>query len=129
VRLLTGEGVTNAALMVTRYFGGIKLGTGGLVRAYTAAAGAALESAGIVSVASGLRLEYKLTYPMFDKVCRIADKSCVSLSDIVYTDTVGLSILAGTAQAEDVIRQIEGVTAGAAVLVRSTDEDIYIDEG
>jgi hypothetical protein len=52
VHMLTSEGVTNAAVMVTRYFGGVKLGTGGLVRAYTMTAKAALDAAG-VAVSTG----------------------------------------------------------------------------
>lgn len=127
VQLLVSEGVTNAAVMVTRYFGGIKLGTGGLVRAYTAAAKEALASAGIVNVVSGRRLEYEMSYPMFDKLRQFADKSGVCLSNIVYTDKVDLTILIVAEQEDDLIRRIAGVTAGAADMIRSTDEDIYND--
>ena len=48
--MLEQEGVTNLCLVVTRYFGGIKLGTGGLVRAYTNIAKSGLEKAGKVEV-------------------------------------------------------------------------------
>ena len=51
LQLLVSEGITNVAVMVTRYFGGIKLGTGGLVRAYTSSAKIALDEAGICGVA------------------------------------------------------------------------------
>ena len=47
VQMLVKEGITNIAIVVTRYFGGIKLGTGGLVRAYTGSAKAGIEAAGI----------------------------------------------------------------------------------
>ena len=47
VQMLVQEGITNVAVVVTRYFGGIKLGTGGLVRAYTSSAKLGLEAAGI----------------------------------------------------------------------------------
>jgi uncharacterized YigZ family protein len=126
VRLLTGEGVTNVAVMVTRYFGGIKLGTGGLVRAYTSAAKEALAAAGVVSVAQGRRIEYEISYQMFDKVRLFAEKSGVAVSEIVYTESVGFSILTVSEQAEDIIRSIEGVTAGEARPLRVTDKDIYV---
>ncbi|MBO5667208.1 MAG: YigZ family protein, partial [Firmicutes bacterium] len=47
LQMMVKEGITNVVVVVTRYFGGIKLGTGGLVRAYTNTAKAALEDAGI----------------------------------------------------------------------------------
>ena len=50
VQMLVKEEITNVVIVVTRYFGGIKLGTGGLVRAYTSSAKLGLEAAGICSV-------------------------------------------------------------------------------
>ena len=47
VKMLTAAGITDAVIVVTRYFGGIKLGTGGLARAYTSTAKLGLEAAGI----------------------------------------------------------------------------------
>ena len=49
LEVLKKENVRNVAIVVTRYFGGIKLGTGGLVRAYTKGAKIALESAKIIT--------------------------------------------------------------------------------
>ena len=53
VQLMTGEGLTNMVIVVTRYFGGIKLGTGGLVRAYSSSARLGIEAAGICDPGSG----------------------------------------------------------------------------
>ena len=50
VQLLVSEGITDVVIVVTRYFGGIKLGTGGLVRAYTSSAKLGLEAAGVCDV-------------------------------------------------------------------------------
>ena len=50
VQMLVKEGITNVAIVMTRYFGGIKLGTGGLVRAYTGIAKEALQAAGVAEV-------------------------------------------------------------------------------
>ena len=58
VQMLVQEGITNVVIVVTRYFGGIKLGTGGLVRAYTGSAKLGLEAAGIYEVTEKKVLTY-----------------------------------------------------------------------
>ena len=69
--VLNGAGLQNVCCTVTRYFGGVLLGTGGLVRAYTAAAKAALESAGISQMASWQSMLLACPYPMFERVRRL----------------------------------------------------------
>lgn len=61
-------GITDAAVVVTRYFGGILLGTGGLVRAYTAAAVGAIKEAGIAEVGSFALLQVKANYSDYQKI-------------------------------------------------------------
>ena len=61
-------GVTDFCCVVTRYFGGILLGTGGLVRAYSQAAGMALESAGIAKTSLWRRLRLRCPYSAFERV-------------------------------------------------------------
>ena len=59
---LRGAGVTNALCVVTRYFGGILLGTGGLVRAYSRACAEAIRAAGVVRMASCDLVEFSVPY-------------------------------------------------------------------
>ena len=61
-------GVTNAVCVVTRYFGGVLLGTGGLLRAYTAAAADALSDAGISEVRRWLACEVSTPYALYEPV-------------------------------------------------------------
>lgn len=65
---LTRQGLTDSMVVVTRYFGGILLGKGGLVRAYGLAAREAVEAAGAASLVSYLRTEIALEYSDWDKV-------------------------------------------------------------
>ena len=58
--------ITNFACVVTRYFGGIKLGAGGLVRAYSTAASLALKEAQICEIIEYITLEIELNYPYLD---------------------------------------------------------------
>lgn len=62
VQMMVSEGLTNLVVVVTRYFGGIKLGTGGLVRAYTGSAKLAIEAAGICSVLDVCRMTVQIDY-------------------------------------------------------------------
>lgn len=64
------EGVTNACCVVTRYFGGVLLGAGGLVRAYTRSAKDALDAAGISAVRRWVAMEVPCTYAQFEEVRR-----------------------------------------------------------
>ena len=60
LQMLVKEEITNVAIVVTRYFGGIKLGTGGLIRAYTSSAKLAINDAGFCEVREKIMLEYRV---------------------------------------------------------------------
>ena len=62
------EGVVDVLCVVTRYFGGILLGAGGLCRAYTKAAKDALDTAGIASMQPWLREQFDISYTLFERV-------------------------------------------------------------
>ena len=72
--VLSGAGLQNVCCVVTRYFGGVLLGTGGLVRAYTAAAKAALEQAGISRMAKWKGIGLACHYSMFERVKRLIEE-------------------------------------------------------
>ena len=64
-------GLSDVIVVVTRYFGGILLGTGGLVRAYTAAASGALAAAEIVTMRQIVRCRVRLPYALFEQSQRL----------------------------------------------------------
>lgn len=72
VQMLVKEGITNVVIVVTRYFGGIKLGTGGLVRAYTNSAKLGLAAAGICSVEERCVMTYAVDYTYLTKIQNMA---------------------------------------------------------
>ena len=69
--VLLGENIHNMGGVVTRYFGGIKLGTGGLIVAYKAAAAEALDVAEVIEKTVDLTLDVMFEYPMMNEVMRI----------------------------------------------------------
>ena len=77
---LRGAGVTDVLCVVTRYFGGILLGTGGLVRAYSRSCSEAIRAAGIVRMAPCDRIEYHVPYAQWALFQQEARKQGASLS-------------------------------------------------
>lgn len=69
--ILKKNEVTNTVIVVTRYFGGILLGTGGLVRAYTSVARLALDNAGIINMVSCFKIKLSCAYNLYGKVSSI----------------------------------------------------------
>lgn len=92
VQMLVKEGLTNLVVVVTRYFGGIKLGTGGLVRAYTGSAKLAVEAAGKFEVREFIRTEFSIPYSLYDKVKYLSDSEPFTIVSSSFTDSVLLEI-------------------------------------
>ena len=87
------EGVTNACCVVTRYFGGVLLGAGGLLRAYTKAAKEALNDAGIAAVRPWARLSVSCPYALLERVKQMAEHQDGAVEETEYTDCVTLTLL------------------------------------
>ena len=117
LKLITSEGLTNVVLVITRYFGGIKLGTGGLARAYTQAARLAIDAAGICEVRESALLTYSFEYTHLSRLQKLSESGDFSLSDISYTDSVSAVISCPSEQKEKTKSLLADVTGGRAVLL------------
>lgn len=87
---ITHAGVSDVIVVVTRYFGGILLGTGGLVRAYTAAAAGALQQAELVSMRLVVDCSIRVPYALFEQVQRTVAAAGGKLQEPVFEDAVTL---------------------------------------
>ena len=110
---ITGRNLTNVVMVITRYFGGIKLGTGGLMRAYTGVAREALDKAGICEVTDMLAFRIRVPYAAFDRIRRESERAGCQLTDMVYDDQVTFTLNAGLDQKEQVLRMLSDATQGA----------------
>ena len=110
--VLQGAGVTNAVCTVTRYFGGVLLGTGGLVRAYTAAAKAALEAAGAAETALWRVCRVRCPYPPFERVKRLLDREEAVAEKIDYGAEIVIDALVRAERAEDFAAALRTLSAG-----------------
>ncbi|MBE6913927.1 MAG: YigZ family protein [Ruminococcaceae bacterium] len=116
--VLSGAGVQNVCCTVTRYFGGVLLGTGGLVRAYTAAAKAALDDAGISQMALWQSISLRCAYNMFERVRRLLDEHEAVLENTDYGADIVISALVRedkTAAFSDALREMSAGSIGFEV--------------
>lgn len=116
LEVLSGEGVTNAAIVVTRYFGGTLLGTGGLVRAYGAAAKEGLSASAVINKIPGMRLSITTDYTGLGKLQYLLGQRGITVLDTVYTDKVEMEALVSLKEGAAVKAEITEGTNGQAVL-------------
>ena len=128
VQMLVKEGITNVAIMVTRYFGGIKLGTGGLVRAYTGTAKAALEAAGLCQVREMDILKIKMDYSCYGKLQNLAGEGAFQIRDAVFEDMVILNLAAEPERLGEVRGIVSNLTAGQGIELGIARELVHIPE-
>ena len=113
-------GLSDVAVVVTRYFGGVLLGTGGLVRAYTQATQAAIDAAQLVTVSRCIDIVVRMDYALYDKAARLAAACGAKTMDAIYADrvTLVLRMLDGTQEnllvgLSELLRGREGIEVGA----------------
>jgi len=90
--VLKGSGVRDVALVITRYFGGIKLGTGGLVRAYSDAVRAMLEVLPRAQKTPTHVTEFMIHYDLYERVKFLIQKHCGKIEEVQFA--AGVTILA-----------------------------------
>lgn len=114
LEVLLGADVTNVAAVVTRYFGGTLLGTGGLVRAYTQAARAGLEGARIAQMRYGTELTVGIDYGDVGRIQYFLETKRITVQDSRYTDKVEYDLRIPDEQCDEVKKAIIEATAGRA---------------
>ena len=126
LQMLVKEGITNVAVVVTRYFGGIKLGTGGLVRAYTSSAKLGLAAAGICRVVDMSILTAKLNYTYLNKIQSISQHEKFEIREISYSDLVTLKIASAPERACHIKTLLTDISAGSCEVISETTELLKI---
>jgi len=91
--VLQKEGIVDAAIVVTRYFGGIMLGAGGLVRAYSAAAKIAVDAAEVMTMSPCTVLKLEFDYSLYGKISYIFPRYCIVTLSSDFGAAVMLTIL------------------------------------
>ena len=111
---ITARGITYAAVAVVRYFGGIKLGAGRLIRAYAHAAGLGLEAAAKIRMTPLHTMYVQLDYDLLAAAERYVRDTGLQAGGTSYADDVTLTLLAPTGDIELHQRALTDLTAGRA---------------
>ncbi len=118
MEILEGQGLFNICAVVTRYFGGTLLGTGGLIRAYQGALRGALAPESMVEAESGIRLSLGLRYDLFGRVKSLAEREGLILADTLYTQEVTLALILPVQREREILDKITEETGGNARIVQ-----------
>lgn len=123
LEVINGSGIRNVVIVVTRYFGGTLLGTGGLVRAYTEAAQAGIAGSVIVDKIPGCRVHMDMDYTELGKLQYILAQNEVLTEDTEYTDRVILHALFPEDRKAFLEKKITEATSGRVQVVE--EEAVY----
>ena len=122
LKVLEREEVTNVCCVVTRYFGGILLGAGGLTRAYSKGAKDTLIASGVAVMGAWARVEVPCTYPLFERVKLEIEGQSGVIDDVAYGADVVLSISLPAEKTESLQGRLTELSAGS-ITIRVLSEE------
>lgn len=118
LEVIKGSGIRNICVVVTRYFGGTLLGTGGLVRAYTEAARAGIAASQVHVVRSLTEAKMEFGYTELGRLNYLIEQTDAVIAGTEYTDTVTMTVRVYTPVYEAFVRQVTETTGGTVEVVR-----------
>lgn len=123
LEVIKNQGLKYIVVVVTRYFGGIMLGAGGLIRAYTDGAVAGIEAAGPIYQVSHSEVTVEIDYTWYGKLENELRNRGLILGDTLFTDKVQVTCYPLAGEKESFIHWITDVTQGQCVI--TTGDDLY----
>ena len=115
LNVFRAQGIQNVCCVVTRYFGGVLLGAGGLVRAYSAAAKLGLDAAGVSMMAQWKIARLVCSYSQFERVRRLLEEHEAVVEDTDFAENVAFRALLREDRADGFTRTLTDLTNGAVV--------------
>ena len=112
IEVMKNRGVVNACVVVTRYFGGVLLGAGGLVRAYTQGAVTAIDACGIGVMHPTARYMMDVSYAMLSRVEYFLKSAPVIVEDKDFSDVITLTLLVKCADEDKLLSDLTQLSEG-----------------
>ena len=124
IEVMKARGVTNCAVVVTRYFGGVRLGAGGLVRAYSQGAAAAINACGVGVMHPTARYLMEIPYPMLNRMDFFLKSEPVIVEDKAYTDVITYTLIVRCRDEEGFLARVTDLSEGRVEPLRA--EELYL---
>lgn len=123
------EGLVDVAVVVTRYFGGILLGAGGLVRAYAQGAKTAIDAARVLNMQPAALVELDMGYDFYGKATYILPQYEVQVTDSRFEEGVRLQLLCKTSRLAALTHQLRELSSGTVAPVILEERFAHFPEG
>ena len=117
LEVIKKEDLRDVVVVVTRYFGGIKLGAGGLIRAYTRGCKIALDASRIVNMILHTNMEVKVEYTLYGKIENYLQKEKYIIDEVDFTEDVKMNIYVNNNKIDCFKREILNMTSGTAEIL------------
>lgn len=116
LEVIKKEDLRNVVVVVTRYFGGIKLGTGGLIRAYTKGAKIGLDAGIIIEKELFKKIKLRVDYNIYGKVENYVQNERIVIVDTIYDDAVNIILYTSFNEYNSFVNEITDLTSGTALI-------------
>lgn len=127
LEILKRREITNVCAIVTRYFGGIKLGAGGLIRAYAGSVGHTLDHVGLVQIVSQEELILKLDYGNFDSLQRFLSHQGLSISESEFLADVTVKLFVDLDKSEQILADLLEQFSGKISATKGRKQLVEVD--
>ncbi len=121
IEVMKARGVTNCCVVVTRYFGGVLLGAGGLVRAYSQGAAAAINACGVGVMHPTARYLMEIPYPMLNRMDYFLKGEPVIVEDKAYTDVITYTLIVKFADEDGFLARLTNMSEGTVEPMRAEE--------
>ena len=126
LEVIKKEDLRDVVVVVTRYFGGIKLGAGGLVRAYTKGAKVGIEAGIVIEKVKYTEVKIKIEYTQLGRIQNEIMNLGFKVKDTIYSEDVELIVYARNEEAQSLVDRMIDITSGTADV--SIGEEYYLSE-
>lgn len=121
LEVIRGSGIREVLIVVTRYFGGTLLGTGGLVRAYTEAAQVAVAAAEKITVIYGVNIRVRADYTDFGRVRYMLEQRKIKPADTEFGEAVSFSVTVMPEEEAVIMKEMNDITGGKVSVICRTE--------
>ncbi|MCI5623692.1 MULTISPECIES: YigZ family protein [Anaerostipes] len=122
LEVIQGEELHNVVIVVTRYFGGTLLGTGGLIRAYTKSTQEGIRNSKIITKKLGQKMQIQCDYTMSGKIQYLISTEQIPLLGTDYTEVVDFELMIPVEQIERIKKQFIEVSSGKITIIEKEKE-------